>query len=118
MIARQCRGSGWPAIQLGGLDRIQPGRGPAAALVAAGSRGMPSASRICQAVWADTGIPPAVSAAEISVTECPAARSASTRWRSSPVALRGPLGPGLASVNNTSLPLRSSVAIWCTLAVE
>ena len=59
-----------------------------------------------------------MSAAAISVTLCPAARSSSTRARSWPVALRGPFGPGLASVNSASLPLRSSVAIWCTLAVE
>jgi len=40
------------------------------------------------------------------------------RRRSWPVALRGPFGPGLASANMLSLPLRSMVAIWCTLAVE
>jgi hypothetical protein len=59
-----------------------------------------------------------VSAAAISVTLCPAARSSSTRARSAPVALRGPFGPGLASANRFSRPLRSSVAIWWTLAVE
>jgi hypothetical protein len=79
---------------------------------------MPSASRICQAVCADTGRPSAVSAAEISVTLCPAARSASTLARSSPVALRGPFGPGRGSVNRLIFLPRSSVAIWCTLAVE
>ena len=69
-------------------------------------------------VCAETGSPCPVSAAAISVTECPAARSASTRARSSPVALRGPFGPGRGSVNRLSFPVRSSVAIWCTLAVE
>jgi hypothetical protein len=64
------------------------------------------------------GRPSAVSAAAISVTLCPAARSASTRARSSPVALRGPFGPGRGSVNRFIRPVRSSVAIWCTLAVE
>jgi len=49
---------------------------------------------------------------------CPAVRSSSTRARSVPVALRGPFGPGLVSANRLSLPLRSSVAIWRTLAVE
>jgi len=83
-----------------------------------GSRGSPSASRICQTVCAETGIPSLVSAAAISVTECPAARSSSARARSWPVALRGPLGPGLVSANRFSLPLRSKVAIWWMLAVE
>ena len=69
-------------------------------------------------VCAETGRPPAVSAPAISVTLCPAARRASTRSRSSPVALRGPLGPGLGSVNRFSRPVRSKVAIWWTLAVE
>ncbi len=57
------------------------------------------------------GSPSAVSAAAISVTECPAARRASTLTRSSPVALRGPFGPGWGSVNRLSLPRRSKVAI-------
>ncbi len=69
-------------------------------------------------VCAETGRPSAVSAAAISVTECPAARSASTRSRSWPVASRGPFGPGLASANRLIRPARSTVAIWCTLAVE
>ena len=43
-------------------------------------------------------------AAVISVTQCPAARSSSTRARRWPVALRGPLGPGLVSANRLSLP--------------
>jgi hypothetical protein len=64
------------------------------------------------------GVPAAVSAAAISVTEWPCARSSSTRARSSPVALRGPFGPGLVSANMASLPLRSSVSIWWMLAVE
>jgi hypothetical protein len=83
-----------------------------------GSRGIPSASRICQQVCAETGRPSDASAAAISVTEWPAARSASTRARSSPVALRGPFGPGFVSLNRASLPLRNSVAIWWMLAVE
>ena len=57
-------------------------------------------------------------AAAISVTECPAPRSSSTRARSAPVALRGPFGPGLVPVNMFSRPLRSKVAIWWMLAVE
>ena len=52
------------------------------------------------------------------LTLCWAARSTSNRSRSSPVALRGPLGPGLGSANRLSFPDRSSVAIWCTEAVE
>ena len=79
---------------------------------------MPSASRICQAVCAETGIPSLVSAAAISVTLCPAARSPSTRDRSCPVALRGPFGPGREPANSSSFPVRSKVAIWCTLAAE
>jgi len=63
-------------------------------------------------------MPSAVSAAAISVTECPAARSSSTRARSSPVALLGPLGPRRAPANRFSRPVRSKVAIWWTLAVE
>jgi hypothetical protein len=34
------------------------------------------------------------------------------------MALRGPFGPGLASANSASLPLRSRVAIRCTLSLE
>ena len=83
-----------------------------------GSRGRPSADRICHTVCAETGRPCADSASAISLTLCCAARSTSTRSRSSPVALRGPLGPGLDSANRLSFPDRSRVAIWCTEAVE
>jgi hypothetical protein len=54
----------------------------------------------------------------ISVTGSRRWRSASTFSRTGPVALVGPLGPGLASVNRRIRPDRTSVAIWCTLAVE
>ena len=60
-------------------------------------------------------------AAGHSVTEIAAAlaaRNSSARERSVPVALRGPLGPGLVSANRVSRPLRSKVAIWWMLAVE
>ena len=63
-------------------------------------------------------MPSLVHAAAISVTECPAARSSSTRWRSWPVALRGPFGPGLVPANRLSRPWRSKLAIWWMLAVE
>ena len=46
------------------------------------------------------------------------ARRPITFSRSGPVALVGPLGPGLASANRRIRPDRSKVAIWCTLAVE
>ena len=64
------------------------------------------------------GVPASVSDSAISPTLRPPARSASTFSRTCPVALRGPFGPGLASVNGASLPVRSRVAIWCTEAVE
>ena len=102
MIARQRHRPGRPAGQRGGLDRVQPAGGPRRPSSRRGSRGSPSASRICQTVCAETGIPSAVSAAAISVTECPAARSSSARARSVPVALRGPFGPGLASANRSA----------------
>jgi len=34
------------------------------------------------------------------------------------MALHGPFGPGRGSVNKLIFPVRSSVAIWCTLALE
>jgi hypothetical protein len=118
VIARQRCRFGRPAGQGGSLDQIQLRGRAAAALVTAGQPRQPSAWRICQAVCAESGIPSPVHAAAISATECPAARSSRTRARSWPVALRGPLGPGLVSANRASLPLRSSVAIWWMLAVE
>ena len=63
-------------------------------------------------------MPSLVSAAAISVTLCPAARSSSTLARSVPVALRGPFGPGRVAANRFSRPLRSSVAICRMVAVE
>jgi hypothetical protein len=110
MVARQA-GAGGPGRKWGGLDRVQAGRAAAAALVAAGQPGNPSAWRICQTVWAETGRPSAVSALAISVTLWSWARSRKTLVRSSPVALRGPLGPGLVWANSCSLPERSRVAI-------
>jgi hypothetical protein len=83
-----------------------------------GSRGSPWSDRICHTVCAEMGRPWAVSASAISVTLCSVARSSSTLVRSSPVALRGPFGPGLDSANSRIRPVRSRVAIWCTLAVE
>jgi hypothetical protein len=62
-------------------------------------------------VCAEIGVPDSASAAAISPTLRPSARSASTCSRTAPVALRGPFGPGLASVNGASLPVRSRVAI-------
>ena len=72
---------------------------------------------IFQTVCADTGVPLAVSASAISVTEWSRARSANALSRTLP-AMRGPLGPGLDWVNSCSFPRRSRVAIWWTLAVE
>jgi hypothetical protein len=62
-------------------------------------------------VCAETGIPSLVSAPAISVTLCPASRSSSARARRGPVALRGPLGPGLEPGKKSSLSLRSRLAI-------
>jgi len=73
-----------------------------------GSRGSPSASRICQTVCAEPGIPSPVSAAAISVTLCLAARSSSTRCRSWPVAFAGPSAP--------AWPRRTAPACSCAAA--
>ena len=88
-------GRGRPAGQPGGLDQLQAGRRPAAALIAARQPGR-SPRRPGSARWSAPRPAgrAAVSAAAISVTLCPAARRASTLARSSPVALRGPFGPG------------------------
>jgi hypothetical protein len=75
------------------------------------SRGSPASSRICHTVCAEIGVPCSASTAAISPTLRPPARSASTFSRTAAVALRGPFGPGLASVNGASLPVRSRVAI-------
>ena len=56
-------------------------------------------------VCAETGIPSLVSAPAISVTECPARRSSSARARSWPVALRGPLGPGVDAGGGVAEPV-------------
>jgi hypothetical protein len=73
---------------------------------------------MAQTVCAETGRPSPVSAAAISVMLCSAARRARTLVRSSPVALRGPFGPGRVSANSRIPPRRSTVAIWWTEAVE
>ena len=63
-------------------------------------------------------MPSAVRMRAISVTLSRRARRLITFSRSGPVALTGPLGPGLGSANRRIRPDRSNVAIWCTLAVE
>ena len=68
-------------------------------------------------VWADTGLPCAVKALAISVTEWSSARRTSTRSRTV-VVLRGPLGPGLEERKKSVRPARSSAASWCTVAGE
>ena len=79
---------------------------------------MPSASQIFQTVCAETGVPSSVRMAAIWVTARCRARRLMTLSRTGPVALTGPLGPGRVSANRRIRPDRSSVAIWCTLAVE
>jgi len=91
VVAAQRRIGCGPAGQPGGLAAWTGSSlagGPRRPSSRRGNRGIPSASRICQQVCSDSGRPSAVSAAEISVTLCPAARRASTLARSSPVALR------------------------------
>src|SRR5674476_1358882 len=68
-------------------------------------------------VWADTGLPCAVKALAISVTDWSSARRTSTRSRRGLV-LRGPLGPGLVERKKLVRPARSSAASWCTVAGE
>lgn len=92
--------------------------GPREAASSPRSRGRPSAAQIFHTVWAETGVPSAVRMRAISVTLSRRARRLITFSRSGPVALTGPLGPGLGSANRRIRPDRSNVAIWCTLAVE
>ncbi|MDT2008373.1 hypothetical protein FXW78_36335 [Rhodococcus opacus] len=68
-------------------------------------------------VCAETGVPSAASAAAISPTDRSRARRARTRSRIRS-ALRGPFGPGRDERNSSVLPMRSSCAIWCTVAAE
>jgi hypothetical protein len=68
-------------------------------------------------VCAETGVPSALTAWAISVTDRSWARSSSTRSRIRAL-LRGPRGPGLLEAKNSALPERSSEAIWCTTAGE
>ena len=92
--------------------------GPRAVVSSPRSRGMPSAWQIFHTVCAETGVPSSVRIRAIWVTGRWRARRLITFSRSCPVALTGPLGPGRASANSRIRPDRTSVAIWCTLAVE
>ena len=116
----QCRSRGWAgqpsrAAALTGVSLLA---GPRAVASSACSRGIPPASQIFQTVCAETGVPCSVRMRAIWVTDRRRARRLITFSRSGPVALTGPLGPGRASANRRIRPDRTSVAIWCTLAVE
>ncbi len=97
-----------------GASRVAGPRGVVSSLR---SRGRPSRSQIFQTVCAEIGVPARVRIWAIWVTDSLPARKRTTLSRSGPVALVGPLGPGLASANRRILPPRTSVAIWWTLAV-
>ena len=118
VIARELEPGG-PSRERARFDRLKPWRWGRAALQRRPALEplRPSASRIAHTVCAETGMPEALSACAISVTERSCARSAST-WSRIRGVLRGPFGPGLRSMKNIALPARSSVAIWCTLAGE
>src|SRR5674476_1537609 len=72
-------------------------------------RSRPSDFKMAHTVWADTGLPCAVKALAISVTDWSSARRTSTRSRTVLV-LRGPLGPGLVERKKLVRPARSSAA--------
>ena len=115
---RRLAGSAGQPLMAAALTGATCPAGPRAAVSSPRSRGEPSAAQIFHTVWADTGMPWPARSEAIWVTLSPRPRMAITLWRSSPVAFVGPLGPGLASANSRIRPVRSRVAIWCTLAVE
>src|SRR5450759_2828959 len=78
-------------------------------------RSRPSDFKMAHTVWADTGLPCAVKALAISVTDWSSARRTSTRSRTVLV-LRGPLGPGLVERKKLVRPARIAAAGWCTVA--
>src|SRR5487761_1590378 len=93
------------------------GAGPWPRRARGGRRDRPSELRITHTLWWLMGVPSAVRASAISLTERSRARRSRTRSRSVAV-LRGPLGPGLAEAKNLALPARRSLAIWYSVACE
>jgi hypothetical protein len=110
MVARQA-GAGGPGRKWGGLDRVQAGRAAAAALVAAGQPGQPiGLEDLPDRLGGDRQAVGGERTGDLGDAVV-WARSRKTLVRSSPVALRGPFGPGLVWANSCSLPERSRVAI-------
>src|SRR3989440_2531435 len=93
------------------------GGGPWPRRARGGRRDRPSELRITHTLWWLMGVPSAVRASAISLTERSNARSSSTRSRRVRI-LRGPLGPGLEEAKNEILPARRSLAIWYIVAFE